>query len=121
MNAVEFEIGGKTRGFKFGLKFLSDILGHYDVDMGGLGVLMDKNPFAVRPTILYLGHKSYVQSKSMPVTFTEDEVIQWIEDLDNGISNENVIYCVTLVIEAVRSHLPKMEEVANENKDEKKN
>ena len=120
MNCLEFEIGGKQRGFRFGLKFLGDLLTHFDCDMGGLGLMIDKNPFATRPVILYLAHKAYCQSNKKPIDFTEDDVCTWVDEMPNGISNDNVVQSIRMVIEAIQSHLPKIEEIAEEETDSKK-
>lgn len=120
MNYLEFEIGGKLRGFRFGLKFLGDLLTRLDCDMGGLGIMIDKNPFATRPVILSLAHKADLQSKGRPIDFTEDDVMSWVDEMPNGISNDNVVQSIRMVIEAIQKHLPKIEEIAEDETDSKK-
>ena len=107
MNQIDFNIGGENRRFNFGLKFLGDVLRHFDTDMGGFGELIDKNPFQTRPAILYFAHLASVQRNNKPVTFTLDDVIDWVDEMDQGISNPNVIQAVELVLESVKRHLPK--------------
>ena len=120
MNYIEFEIGGKLRGFKFGLKFLNDILAHYDVDIIGLGEMMDKNPFGTRPTILYYGHVAHCKGKGTPVTFTEENVFDWVDEIPNGISNASIISAIQIVIESIRGHLPAVEGQEEEEGPKKK-
>lgn len=107
MNCIEFEIGGKLRGFKFGLKFLGDILEHFDTDIVGFGEMLDSNPFKTRPAILYFGHLADTQRKGHPLTFSFDDVMDWVEDLEGGVSNPNVISAIMLVLESVKIHIPK--------------
>ncbi len=111
MNYIKFNIGGELRGFKFGLKFLSDILSRFDTDIMGLGELLDKNPFLTRPVVLYLAHKYNCERQGLPVNFTESDVIEWIDNLDNGISHPDIIECVRMVVESIRAHMPKTDEV----------
>jgi hypothetical protein len=106
MNQIEFKIGGENRRFNFGLKFLGDVLSHFNTDMGGFGELIDKNPFQTRPAILYFAHCASVQRNQKPVNFTLEDVIEWVDEIDNGISNPNVIQAVELVLESVKRHLP---------------
>ena len=120
MNYIEYEIGGKLRGFKLGLKFLGDVLSHFDTDIMGLGELMDKNPFATRPVILYYAHLSSVQGKNQPVTFTQEDVMDWVDEMEGGISNDNVIQTVMLVLESVKRHIPTSDEPVKEDEAKKK-
>ena len=120
MNYIEFEIGEKLRGFKLGLKFLGDILEHYDTDIVGFGELLDNNPFQTRPAILYFAHLADVQRKNQPVTFTLNDVIDWVDELEGGISNDNVIQTVMLVLESVKKHIPKSDEPVSEDEAKKK-
>lgn len=116
MNQIEFNIGGENRRFNFGLKFLGDILNHFDTDMGGFGELIDKNPYHTRPAILYFAHLASVQRNQKPVTFTLEDVIYWVDEMENGISNPNVVQAVQLVLESVTRHLPKQTENDDDSK-----
>lgn len=107
MNYIEFQIGGKLRGFKCGTKFLSDILSELDTNLFDLGHQLDTNPFKTRPLVVYFAHLSDCQRKSIPVTFDKDEVYGWFDDLDNGISNDNVVQLINVLIKSIKSHLPK--------------
>lgn len=107
MNYIEFEIGDKLRGFKFGTRFLSEFLNDLDTDISGMGEELDKNPFRVRPLALYFAHFAHCESKGQPVTFNKVDFENWIDDLDEGISNKNVVEAMRVLIESVRSHLPK--------------
>lgn len=119
MNYIEFQIGGKLRGFRFGLKFLSDLFADLNVGFDGLGKLIDENPFKSRPAVLYHAHVNHCKSKGIPITFTQDDVYEWLETLPSGVSNDNVVQCTINVLESIKAHLPKTEEV--EPQDEKKN
>lgn len=119
MNYIEFEIGGKLRGFKFGTRCLQYVLSDLDCSIAELGEEMDKNPFKVRPYILFNAHKFNVQKKGQPVTFDIDDVFDWIDEVENGISNVNILECMRLFVESIRGHLPKVE--GEEPVEEKKN
>ena len=120
MNQIDFKIGGDTRRFNFGLKFLGDILSHFNTDIVGLGELLDSNPFATRPVILYYGHVASLKRNNKPVDFTLDDVIDWVDEMEGGISNEYVIQSVMLVLESVKTHIPKSDSPIDEDEAKKK-
>ena len=95
MNYIEFEIGGKKRGFSLGL---------------GLGQLMVKNPFSVTPSILYYGHKHDCIRLKKPIDFELWNIEDWVEDMPNTLNNENIEKLMLILIESIKKHLPKDEE-----------
>jgi len=111
MNYIEFEIGGKLRGFKLGLGFIGDILQHYDTDMMGLGKLLVNNPFSATPTILFLGHKHDSIRKGLPFDVKMFEVEDWVEEIEDGLQNKNIEALMVLLLESVKRHLPQIKEV----------
>lgn len=119
MNYIEFEIGGKLRGFKFGVGFLGDILEFLDTDIVGLGKSISKNPFKATPAILFFGHKRECERKGVPVTFTLDDVNDWIEELKGGLNNENITQCGIIIVNELRKHLSHL--TNEEDTGEKKN
>ena len=111
MNYIEFQIGGKLRGFKFGIGFLGDILKHYDVDIIGFGDLISKNPFSVLPAILYYGHYHDIVRKGGAIDFKLYTVEDWVEDIENPMNDANMVSVTERCINSVIKYLPK-----NENK-----
>lgn len=109
MNYIEFEIGGKTRGFKLGLGFLGELLRHYNTDMVGLGHLMVNNPFSVTPAILYYSHKQDCLRSGKPVDFTLYNVDDWVEELPETVQNENIEKVMLLLMDSIKKHLPKLD------------
>ena len=110
MNYIEFEIGGKLRGFKLGLGFIGDILQHYDTDMMGLGKLLVNNPFSATPAILLYGNKHDSIRKGLPFDIKMYEVEDWIEDIENGLQNKNIEALMVILLESVKKHLPQVPE-----------
>lgn len=106
MNKLEFEIGGKNRGFIIGLGFLGDMLIHFDTDIQGLGrMAVNNNIFALCPSVVYYGHKHYCISNRLPIDFTIYDVEGWFMDLDKGMFNDNVQQLLTMMTETLSKHL----------------
>ena len=119
MNYIEFEIGNKSRGFKFGLGFLGDVLDYLDTDLAGFGEMMTKNPFKCIPLILYFAHKRDLERKEQPIDFKLIDVEDWVDDIGNGFNNDNIVESLRIVIKTIQKHLPKAAE--QDGKGEKKN
>lgn len=119
MNYIEFEIGGKLRGFKLGLGFLGSVLKELDTDITGFGNTMVSNPFLSVPTILYCGHYHDCKRKGVPVTFELYDFEDWVEEMPRGVNNENFVGVVNIVVEAIKMHLPQVE-VSEEDNSKKK-
>lgn len=117
MNYIEFEIGSKLRGFKFGIGFLGDIMKHYNVDLLGFGELLTKNPFSATPAILYFGHYHNCVRKGAPITFTIHDVEDWVDAIENPLNDANLVEATKRCIDSITKYLPKVEE---EEKGEKK-
>ena len=106
MNKIEFEIGGKKRGFIVGLAFLGDMLNHFETDINGLGKMMQKNNiFAICPTSVYYAHKHYCISNKQPVDFDIYEVEDWFVGLENGMLNKNVQELLSMIVTTLTKHL----------------
>ena len=114
MNYIEFEIGGKLRGFKFGLGFLGDIQKHFDVDFDAMQKMTLKNPILFLPAMLYYGHKHSVIRKRQPITFELYEFEDWMEDLKGGITNENIMNAVNAMNVGIQHIMGKEEETHND-------
>lgn len=116
MNYINFNIGGKDRGFQLGLGFLGDVLKHYNTDLVGLGDLMVQNPFSVTPTILYYGHKHNCIRRKEAIDFEMYDVEDWIDELPNTLNNENIEKLLLLMFDSVKKHLPKVDEEPSKKK-----
>lgn len=117
MNYVEFHIGGKSRGFKFGLGFLGDLIQHYNTDLSGLGRVMVNNPFSVAPACLYYAHYHDCARKGVPVDFTIHDAQDWMDELDDPLNDKNVAGAIKVAVATITRYLPKPEE----GEDQKKN
>ena len=106
MNRLQFEIGGKVRGFKIGLGFLGDLLNHYETDMMGLGAMMVRNPFSATPAILFYAHKHDCINNGDVIDFKINDIEDWIEDLPDMLRNENIESLLMLLMDSVKKHLP---------------
>lgn len=116
MNYIEFELGGKLRGFKFGIGCLGEILEHFDKDIAELGKLMVKNPFSITHKVLYFAHKFDCERKGIPVTFTLQEVSDWLDEIENALSDKNVAAAIKLFVDTIIKYLPKTPQVEDEEK-----
>lgn len=116
MNYIEIEIGGKKRGFKFGLGFLGDILEHFDIDVGGFGEMLSKNPFKAIPAIIYFGHAYDVKKKGQIVDFSLLDVDEWVEELEHGYANENIEALLNVLLDSMRKNVPGLKEVEEQPK-----
>lgn len=112
----EFEIGGKVRGFRFGLGFLGDILEHFDTDIMGFGELLTKNPYKCVPNVLYYAHQRDCEKKEIPFDVKKSDVIDWIDEIENGVNNKNIVEALRLIVDVVKKHLPKVEGSEGEKK-----
>lgn len=119
MNYIEFEIGGKSRGFHLGLGFLGDILKYLDVDMVGFGNLLTKNPYLSVPTILFLSHKQFELRKGKVLDVNIYDVEDWIENEKGGVYSKNIESLLELLLDTVMKHLPKTEDESGGNEQKK--
>lgn len=119
MNYFELEIGGKKRGFRFGLGFLGDILEHFDLDIGGFGNMLSKNPFKAVPAIIFFGHRYEQKKKGIVIDFTLIDVDEWVENLEDGYANEGIELMLQVLLESMRKNVPGLAEVEGEKKKSK--
>lgn len=116
MNYIEVEIGGKKRGFTFGLGFLGDILEYFNTDVVGFVRLTESNPFKAVPAILYFAHRYTVRKNGGAVDFELIDVDGWIEELENSYANEKVDTILGVLIESMKKHIPGLAEISEEPK-----
>ena len=116
MNYIEFEIGGKLRGFKAGLGFFGDVLDHLKLELHEFGTMLVKNPFKAMPAMLFFMHLHDCNRKGFSTDFTIDDFEDWIEELPSGVSNKNLEKTAVMVIQNATKHLPKDEEVDSKKK-----
>ena len=107
MNELNFEIGGKTRGFKMGLGFLGDIISHYNTDIVGLGHIMVKNPFSATPAIVYYAHLHDCKRRGIPVDFTIFDAQDWVDSLKDPMNDPNLESLLTIMLDSIKKYLPK--------------
>ena len=120
MNQVEFNIGGKDRGFKFGLGALGDIIQHYNTNLLGLGRIMVNNPFTITPVILFYGHKHHCLRNTQKIDFTVESFQDWMDDMENPMHNKGVEQVIKIFADSIQKHLPKTEEVSTDSKNTEK-
>lgn len=107
MNHIQFEIGGELRGFRMGVGFLGDVLDYLKVDIVEFGDMVVKNPFKLQPAILYYAHYHDCKRKSLPTDFTIEDVEDWIEEVESGVFNENILKASVILHDSLVKHLPK--------------
>lgn len=115
MNYIKFEIGGKTRGFKFGLGFLGDIQNHFNIDLVQMHQMIEKNPLLFLPAMLYFGHKHDCIRNHEPIDFELFHFEDWIVEMDKGVSNENLLKAAR----AMNSGIQYISGVAEDSKEDK--
>ena len=116
MNYIEFQVGGKLRGFKFGIGFLGDILKHYDTDLQGFGNIVSKNPFSVLPALLFYGHYHDAIRKGATIDFTIYNVEDWVDLVDDPLNDKNFVSAIQRCIDSIVRYLPKAEEGEEQKK-----
>lgn len=120
MNYIEFNIGKKDRGFKFGLGFLGDIIAHYGTSLTGLGRIMVDNPYSIAPACLYFGHYHDCVRKGLPIDFTIYDAQDWMDELPEPLNDKNVAGAISRVVDTITRYLPKPVD-GEDTDDEKKN
>lgn len=113
-NYVETTIGGKKRGFEFGLHCLGELLEFLDTDMQGLGNMLNKNPFRAVPVILYFGHSSYLKIEGKPVDFELSDVSQWVSDLPKGLIDPTIDTILNVYLDSLYKHVPGLKDAQKE-------
>lgn len=119
MNYIEFELGGKLRGFKFGLGTLGDVMLHYNVDLLGLLLLLNKNVYSVTPVMLFYAHKFDQTRKGKPATLELWQFSEWLDEMQNPMDDENIASAMTILVESITKYLPKNEEDTEKSGEEK--
>lgn len=114
MNYIEIEIGGKKRGFRFGLGFLGNILDHFNMDIAEFGQLMSRNPFKAIPSILYFAHEYEVKRMGDVPDFTIIDFEMWVEDMPNGYADEKVEAALNVLLESMRKNVPGLKQAEAE-------
>ena len=108
MNYLQFEIGGKKRGFKFGLKVIGDCIRHSDQDPVAFMGSITKNRFESIPVILYYAHKYNEEKKGEIIDFTLFDVYDWVEE--EGLMNEKLDDVTKFFIKSLYDNVPTMKE-----------
>ena len=106
MNYLEFEIGGKTRGFRFGLKVIGDCIKHSNQDPTAFMESIVKNRFESVPVILYYAHKYETEKKGIAVDFTLFDIYEWVEE--EGLMNKKLDEVTQYFIRSLYNNVPTM-------------
>lgn len=89
-NYIQLEIGGKKRGFKFGLGFLERLVDELDTPLEEISQQMKNNPFKVIPQLVRLSHIYNEMRAKREIDLDVFEVIDWIDD-EGGIASPNMV------------------------------
>lgn len=106
MNFLEFEIGGKKRGFLFGLKVIGDCIKHSDQDPAAFMSSITKNRFESVPVILFYAHKYDVEKKGGLIDFSLFDVYDWIEE--EGLMSEKLDDVTRFFLKSLYDNVPTM-------------
>lgn len=109
MNYVEVEIGGKKRGFRFGLGCLGEMLEDLKIGVEDLDAFITRNPIKGIPTMLYHGARYEVMRSGDPVDFTIYDVYDWIDELPGEFNNEKVSLLIETFTKSLSKDVPVME------------
>lgn len=108
MNYIEIEIGGKKRGFRFGLKVIGDCIKHQDQDPEQFLFSLAKNPFESVPVMLYFGAKYEVEKKGGVADFTLLDVYDWVEE--EGIGSDVIDGVAKVFMRSLYDNVPVLKE-----------
>ena len=97
-------IGGKERGFSFGLGFLGELLEETNLSIEEVGEKMQKNPFKWIPTIMFYSTKYHDESTDLEVDYTKLDIINWIDEI--GIGSDQVTLFMKSFIESLSKGVP---------------
>ena len=106
INFIEFEIGGKKRGFKFGLKVIGDCIKYSNQDPTAFMQSIVKNRFESVPVILYYAHKYHTEKNGEIVDFNLFDVYEWVEE--EGLMNEKLDKVTQFFIRSLYDNVPTM-------------
>lgn len=118
-NYTKLELGGKNRGFKFGLSFLSNVLDHLDISIADLGEAMQKNPFKVLPVMIFEAHKSNELKARREIDFVLEDVYDWIDDA-GGVAGQPVKEFIAAWTLSMNKDVPILEDSDEPSSDEPK-
>lgn len=116
MNYIEIEIGGKKRGFRFGLGCVGEMVHELGIDVNELDSFITRNPIKGIPTMLYHGAKYEVKRMGDVPDFTLYDVYDWIEELDGTLNNEKVMLILETFTGSITKDVPKTENAGSKKK-----
>jgi len=83
-NKITVEVNGEKRHFKFGIGVYKIL--EFELQMP-LNNFKDHNDLVVVPKLLYAAAVNYCRIKGKPQDFTEENVCQWIDDMEQDDLN----------------------------------
>lgn len=89
MNYIQLELGGKLRGFKFGLGFLGEAINNLGFSITDLDQELNKNPFKVIPELMYQSAYYNCLRKGEVADFDKFDFVDWIDEA-GGLDSEVV-------------------------------
>lgn len=113
---IKLTIAGEARGFKFDVKSTGLILKDLDVQISKIDQAL-QNPFFSYPVIVFNGAKRALEKAGEEVTFTQDDVYDWLEKEEDGVVSDKVVKIVLLFVDTITGYIPKGKEKAKKGQE----
>lgn len=106
MNNIKLIIHEKEIEFIFGLGFVGDALETLDLSIDEVVKKLDKNPFLMIPTLMYISAKSSKEEKGEEIDFTPKELINWIDE-SGGLNQDSIVNFLNAFKDSLIKNVPK--------------
>jgi hypothetical protein len=120
MNYIKLTIGGKERGFKFGLGFLGEAFNNLGFTVTELDTELSKNPFKVIPELMYQSALYNCLRSGEKPDFDKYIMSDWIDEA-GGLASPVVLEFLQGITKSMTKDVPKEDlEVVEEEGAKKK-
>ncbi len=119
MNYIKLKLGGKERGFKFGLGFLGEAIKNLGFSITDLDEELNKNPFKVIPELMYQSALYNCMRANETPDFDKFSFVDWIDE-EGGLGSDVVKEFLEGFTRSMTKDVPKEEAVEGDDSAKKK-
>lgn len=109
MVGITLTIHKREIEFIFGLEFMGNVLEELDLSIDEIVAKLDKNPFRMIPTLMFISAESSFRRDNKVIDFSKSELIDWIDE-SGGLGQEAVVKFLKTFTSSLTKNVPSMKE-----------
>lgn len=115
MIKIKLTVHKKEIDFIFGLGFMGEVLETLDLSIDEVVKKLERNPFLMVPTLMFISAKSAKEETGDEIDFTPKELINWIDE-SGGLGQDSVVTFLNTFTKSLVKDVPKEKETKSGSK-----